>query len=72
MSTPANEPIVPLVEAGIYQHYKGKRYEVVGVGLDTETMKPVVVYVPLYESSIPFWVRPYEVFLEFVEIDGKK
>ena len=63
---------VPFIEAGTYEHYKGKRYEVVGVGLDSETMKPVVVYTPKYESDVPFFVRPYEMFLEFVEIDGKK
>ena len=61
---------VPFIEAGVYQHYKGKRYEVVGVGLDSETTKPVVIYVPLYESSVPFWMRSYEMFLEFVEVDG--
>ena len=63
---------IPLVQAGVYEHYKGKRYEVIGVGLDSETMKPVVVYAPLYESDIPFWVRPYEMFLEFVDVDGTK
>lgn len=63
---------VPLIAAGIYEHYKGKRYEVVGVGLDSETSKPIVVYVPLYESHIPFFVRPYEMFLEFVDVDGTK
>jgi len=63
---------VPFIEAGTYEHYKGKKYEVVGVGLDSETTKPVVVYTPLYESSVPFFVRPYEMFLEFVEVDGKK
>jgi len=63
---------VPLIEAGVYEHFKGKRYEVIGVGLDSETTKPVVVYVPLYESNVPFWVRPYEVFLEFVDVDGTK
>jgi hypothetical protein len=63
---------VPLIEPGVYEHYKGKRYEVVGVGLDSETMKPVVVYVPLSETGVPFWVRPYEMFLEFVDVDGTK
>jgi hypothetical protein len=63
---------VPLVAEGVYEHYKGKRYEVIGVGLDSETTKPVVVYVPLYESNVPFWVRPYELFLEFVDVDGTK
>ena len=63
---------LPLIAAGVYEHYKGKRYEVVGVGLDSETTKPVVVYMPLYESNVPFWVRPYEMFLEFVDVDGTK
>lgn len=67
-----DELIVPFIEAGIYEHYKGQRYEVVGVGLDTETTKPVVIYMPLYESKVPVWVRPYEMFLDFVDVDGKK
>jgi hypothetical protein len=68
----SDDLIVPFVEAGIYRHYKGKKYEVIGVGLDSETTKPVVVYMPLDETGVPFWVRPYEMFLEFVEHDGKK
>jgi len=63
---------VPLIEAGVYKHFKGQLYEVVGVGLDSETTKPVVIYIPLYESDVPFWVRSYEMFLEYVEVDGKK
>ena len=65
-------PQLPLVAPGVYEHYKGKRYEVIGVGLDSESLKPVVVYVPLYDSETPFWVRPYEMFLEFVEVNGTK
>ena len=68
----SDEPTMPLIPAGVYEHYKGRRYEVIGVGLDSETTKPVVVYVPLYESSTPFWVRPYEMFLGFVDKDGVK
>ena len=63
---------LPFIEAGIYKHYKGNRYEVIGVELDSETTKPVVVYMPLYESNVPFWVRTYEIFLEFVDVDGTK
>jgi len=63
---------IPLIEAGVYEHYKGKLYEVVGVGLDSETTKPVVIYVPLYETNVPFWVRSYEMFLGYVEVDGTK
>jgi len=63
---------IPLIEAGVYEHYKGKLYEVIGVGLDSETTTPVVIYIPLYASDVPFWVRSYEMFLEFVDVDGTK
>jgi hypothetical protein len=39
--------------------------------LDTETLEPVVVYKPLYETPVPLWVRPYTIFIETVEVDGK-
>jgi len=31
------------LEPGLYEHYKGKQYEVVGVGLHTETLEPLVI-----------------------------
>ena len=62
---------VPNIETGIYQHYRGDRYEVLGAGLNTETLVPVVIYKPLYKSPIPFWVRPFEIFFETVEVEGK-
>jgi hypothetical protein len=58
------------LEQGIYEHYKGNRYEVIGVGKDTETEEPVVIYRPLYESDVAYWVRPYAMFMETVMIDG--
>jgi len=72
VATEQEELAIPLIEAGVYKHYKGQLYEVVGVGLDSETTKPVVTYIPLYESNVPFWVRSYEMFLEYIDIDGKK
>lgn len=59
-----------MIEPGIYQHYKGNRYEVIGVGRDTETEEQVVIYRPLYESDTPYWVRPYKMFVESITIDG--
>lgn len=56
---------------GIYEHYKGKRYRVIGVGKNTETEEAVVIYQPLYESDVFYWVRPYEMFVETIEKDGK-
>lgn len=69
MST--EELYVPTIEPGIYEHFKGMRYQVIGVALHSETREPMVVYKPLYESQSEFWVRPYDMFVETVERDGK-
>ncbi|MFH1683053.1 MAG: DUF1653 domain-containing protein [Candidatus Woesearchaeota archaeon] len=64
------------VRPGIYQHYKGKEYEVVGVAKHSETLEELVIYKALYNTEeFPFgqlWVRPYKMFLEILEIDGKE
>jgi len=67
-----NEPTeVPAIEPGIYEHFKGKRYEVIGIALHSETFEPLVIYKPLYEVVGEFRVRPYDMFVETVERDGK-
>lgn len=38
------------IQTGIYEHYKGKRYEVIGVARHSETLEEVVVYKALYEA----------------------
>jgi hypothetical protein len=59
-----------VLKQGIYRHYKGPRYEVVGVAKHSETEEQQVVYKPLYgEHSL--WVRPLTMFTETVEVDGK-
>ena len=68
---------VPSIKKGIYVHYKSDhmRYEVFGVGRNSETDEFYVVYKPLYKQDGPqpdFWVRPYDMFIEDVEIDGVK
>jgi hypothetical protein len=56
---------------GIYEHYKGRKYLVIGTAAHSETMERLVVYVALYESPGPrFWARPRAMFQEMVEIDG--
>ncbi len=69
-SAPALLPLEP----GVYIHYKSAtmRYEVIGVGLETETNQPVVIYRPLYETSVKYWVRPYDMFVGTVSVDGKE
>ena len=55
---------------GNYRHYKGKDYEVLHVARHSETEEMLVVYRPLYgESGV--WVRPLEMFMESITVDGK-
>lgn len=56
------------VPLGIYYHYKDteKLYEVIGVGLHTETEEELVIYRPLYESEHALFARPVSMFLEEV------
>lgn len=66
----------PKITPGIYVHYKSDhmRYQVFGVGRNSETDEFYVVYKPLYKQDGPqpdFWVRPYGMFVEDVEVDGE-
>ena len=56
---------------GIYRHYKNKEYKVLAVATHTETLEKMVVYQALYgERGI--WVRPLQMFVEKVLVDGKE
>lgn len=55
---------------GIYEHYKGNSYEVLGVGRHTETLEELVIYRSLY-GTYDFWLRPLTFFLQTVEWEGK-
>ena len=60
-----------MLKVGKYRHYKGKEYEVIGIAKHSETLEELVVYQALYgERGV--WVRPVKMFLEEVEVDGKK
>jgi len=59
------------IKLGKYQHYKGKRYEILGTAKHSETLEKFVVYKALYGEG-EFWIRPLEMFLEEVEFNGKK
>lgn len=66
-----NELITPDIKLGIYKHYKGNLYEVIGTALHSETTEPLVVYKPLYNTKVSLWVRPYEMFFDSIEFNGK-
>lgn len=58
---------------GIYEHYKGGRYRVIGVALHESTHEPLVVYEALYENPVSqLFVRPVGEFCEDVDMGGEK
>ena len=61
---------LPALTAGLYRHYKGGEYEVLGVVRHSETLEPLVLYRPLYNDS-GLWVRPYTMFTEQIAINGQ-
>ena len=58
------------LKKGKYKHYKGSLYEVLGTTRHSETEEWMVVYKTLY-GDFSIWVRPYEMFVESVEMDGE-
>ncbi len=59
------------MKTGLYRHYKGNNYEVIGVARHSEDETELVVYRPTYGEG-GLWVRPLDMFTETLEIDGKK
>jgi hypothetical protein len=60
------------IKKGIYRHNKkGSMYEVLGVALHTEENEPLVIYRPLDDAMYELFARPYDMFTEIVETDGK-
>ena len=57
------------LKPGIYQHFKGNRYQLLYVARHSETLEDMVVYRALYgEGGV--WVRPASMWNEHVEKDG--
>ena len=54
---------------GLYRHYKGLMYEVVGTVRHSESLEPMTLYRALYGER-GLWVRPADMFNEEVVIDG--
>lgn len=59
-----------LVIGGLYEHYKGKPYRVLGVVRHSETLEELVHYECLYDNpGGKFWVRPRAMFEETILIN---
>ena len=62
---------MPTIPLGVYRHYKGNLYELVGFAKHSETLDDMVIYNPLYGER-GTWVRPLSMWEEYVQVDGKE
>ncbi len=59
-----------VIRLGIYQHYNGNYYQVIGLARHSETTEEMVVYQAMY-GDYGIWVRPAHMFEEIVTIENK-
>ena len=59
------------LQPGLYRHYKGPEYRVLGVARHSESEEEVVVYQALY-GEFGLWVRPLAMFTSEVELDSER
>lgn len=59
------------IQPGRYRHYKGNEYTVIGTAQHSETLEEHVLYRQEYGDH-GLWVRPKQMFLEMVEVDGQE
>ncbi len=62
----SSEAVLP----GRYRHYKGREYLVIDIATHSETEERVVVYRTDYGDR-SLWVRPLQMFVETVTVDGR-
>ncbi|KMQ82127.1 box-like protein [Lasius niger] len=55
---------------GLYRHYKGQHYRVLGCARHSETEELLVIYQALYGDA-GVWVRPASMFSETVQVAGQ-
>jgi hypothetical protein len=57
------------MKLGIYRHYKGNEYQVIGIARNTETLEELVIYREMKDNG-KWWARPLSMFEETVIKDG--
>lgn len=55
------------IKTGLYQHYKGNRYQLLGIGRHSETLEEFAIYQAV-DGNKELWVRPLSMFCENVKI----
>jgi hypothetical protein len=68
---PELSPLPAEPRPGLYRHYKGNAYRVLGLARHSETLEPLVVYQALYGEH-GLWVRPAAMFMETIEHNGQR
>lgn len=58
------------IKPGIWRHFKGNRYQVIGLARHSESEELMVVYRALYGDG-ELWARPASMWLETIERDGQ-
>lgn len=67
---PDDFDLTPMIAAGVWKHYKGGLYQLIGIGQHTETEELMVVYVSLTGAELPgprMRVRPLTQWVERVK-----
>ena len=59
------------LKKGIYQHFKGNRYELIDIARHSENQEQYVIYRALYGER-GLWIRPLAMFNETIDRDGKR
>ncbi|KLT72355.1 hypothetical protein PL75_08825 [Neisseria arctica] len=57
------------IRPGIYRHYKGQLYEVIGTARHSENEEIMVIYRALY-GEYGLWIRPLAMFAENITHEG--
>lgn len=55
-----------MIKLGLYKHFKGTIYEVIGIATHSETQEQLVIYRPISDKN-KLWARPLEMFISKVD-----
>lgn len=59
------------MKLGKYKHFKGNEYQLIHIGIHSETLEEYAVYKKMYDDY-SVWVRPLAMFNESIEHEGRK
>lgn len=66
---PSLSPAAQALKPGLYEHFKGGQYRVIGVARNSENRDEEFVVYESLEKGV-MWIRPLGMFIESVDRDG--